>query len=380
MGKVIKVVGISFAKPKCDLKPGDKVTVMADPDNKMDPRAVKIEHNGEMLGYVGKDDEFKDYLFSKGETELSVLLANKYKNGDDKLWKDVKEGELVQVSLDSGMYSVPSQHNPIDEIKMIIYRDEGRLIKCESPLELVSAQPYSVDFDPVEHRYYLNGEVCVSGSKFAHKFEKEFDYNMVNKYTGLSILEASAKKYGLSNTDDILKLWDIKREAAAAKGSALHYYLELFGKFRNKINEKDYDYILPQDNHQRKMVKDFYNKFGKLPTIHEATIWTRINSISVAGEIDMLEVVDTKKKIVNVCDFKTNNDVNKSTQLLEPFSKKGSKLIDAYWLQLSFYAAILMKVGYTVDKLKIYHEDQGEWVEYVSDVIDINNVINKEIL
>ena len=380
MGKVIKVVGISFAKPKCDLKPGDKVTVMADPDNKMDPRAVKIEYNGEMLGYVGKDDEFKDYLFSKGETELSVLLANKYKNGDDKLWKDVKEGELVQVSLDSGMYSVPSQHNPIDEIKMIIYRDEGRLIKCKSKLELVSAQPYSVDFDPVEHKYYLNGEVCISGSKFSHKFEKGFDYNMVNPTTGLSILEASAKKYGLKSTDDILELWDIKREAAAAKGSALHYYLELFGKFRNKLSEKDYSYILPNDNHQRAMVIDFYDKFGKLPTVHEATIWTRINSVSVAGEIDMLEIVNVDKKIVNICDFKTNDNINKSTQLLEPFKKKGSKLIDAYWLQLSFYAAILMKVGYTVDKLKIYHEDQGQWIEYISDVININDVINKEIL
>ena len=269
-----------------------------------DPHAVRVEFNGIKIGYLSKDEEFKEYLFAKGG-DYTVALANYHQEGDDKLWDDVKIGDLVQLTIDSGMDRVPSMANPMDEIKRIIYRDEGRLKQCESKLQLITKQPYTAEFDPIDHAYYLNGERCLSGSTFADRFKEKFNPHLVNPKTGLSILDASAKKLGLK-PEEVEELWSIRGEAGRARGTMFHAYLEAYGKFINvfKNNPDLEEKILPKDDYIRNVVKSFYKGREKEQALYEVTVWTRINSIACAGEIDRLLIVDPKKKIVRVQDFK----------------------------------------------------------------------------
>lgn len=378
MGKIIKTAGISFAKPRIAVEVGDTVMLVPEPDNQYDPHAVKIMHGDTKLGYVAKDEEFKEYLFSKGG-EFKVALVKYHQDSDDKLWKDVKVGDMVQLSIDSGMDRVPGMSNPLDDIKKIIYRDEGRLLPCTTKLQLISSQPYEVEFDPIDHAYYLNGDKCISGSVFANRFKVEFDPGMVNKTTGLSILEASAKKLGLT-VDETKELWSIRGDAGRARGTMFHAYLEAYGKFIKiiKDNPELEEKILPKDNYVRKVVESFFKGRENEIALYEATVWTRINSISCAGEIDRLQIIDVNKKIVRVQDFKTNDDIKKRIGILPPFKGKlkGTEL-EAYRLQLDFYAAILTKAGYTVDGLDIFHWDQekDKWITYSFESMDITKEI-----
>jgi len=61
---------------------------------------------------------------------------------------------------------------------------------------------------------------------------------------------------------------------------------------------------------------------------------------------------------VYITDFKTNFDINKN--------------LKKYWLQLSFYAAILKANGMTVKGLKIYHYTGEKWDTIPGEVIDID--------
>lgn len=284
-----------------------------------DPHAVRVEFNGIKIGYLSKDEEFKEYLFAKGG-DFKVALANYHQEGDDKLWDDVKIGDLVQLTIDSGMDRVPSMANPMDEIKRIIYRDEGRLKQCESKLQLITKQPYTAEFDPIDHAYYLNGERCLSGSTFADRFKEKFNPHLVNPKTGLSILDASAKKLGLK-PEEVEELWSIRGEAGRARGTMFHAYLEAYGKFINvfKNNPELEDKILPKDDYIRNVVKSFYKGREKEQALYEVTVWTRINSIACAGEIDRLLIVDPEKKIVRVQDFK-GLDLN--TKIPTPYGFK----------------------------------------------------------
>jgi len=381
MGKLIKTAGISFTKVNlkdAEIKAGDTVQLVGEPENSYDAHAVRVEFNGIKIGYLSKDEEFKEYLFAKGG-DFKVALANYHQEGDDKLWDDVKVGDLVQLTIDSGMDRVPSMANPMDEIKRIIYRDEGRLKQCESKLQLITKQPYTAEFDPIDHAYYLNGERCLSGSTFADRFKEKFNPHIVNKTTGLSILDASAKKLGLK-PEEVEELWSIRGEAGRARGTMFHAYLEAYGKFINvfKNNPELEDKILPKDDYIRNVVKSFYKGREKEQALYEVTVWTRINSIACAGEIDRLLIVDPKKKIVRVQDFKTNDDIKERVTLKPPFKDvlKGTAL-EAYRIQLDFYSAILSKVGYTVEGLDILHWDQKKkvWVTYPFSVSDITNEI-----
>ena len=60
----------------------------------------------------------------------------------------------------------------------------------------------------------------------------------------------------------------------------------------------------------------------------------------------------------------------------------GKELLDYHWLQLSFYAFILQRAGWTVEGLDIYWlngerlvKGENPWEEFSHDVIDISKAI-----
>ena len=107
--------------------------------------------------------------------------------------------------------------------------------------------------------------------------------------------------------------------------------------------------------------------------------------LKLCGSIDRVKVIDRKKKIVRIQDFKTDGDIHeKKYQLADsPFkSRMGNELLDYHWLQLSFYAFLLEIKGYTVEGLDIYWlnpsklcKGENAWEEFNSKPIDIREVI-----
>jgi hypothetical protein len=108
--------------------------------------------------------------------------------------------------------------------------------------------------------------------------------------------------------------------------------------------------------------------------------------MKLCGSIDRLQIVDRKKKIVRIQDYKTDGNIHeKKYQLSDsPFKKvMGNELLDLHWLQLSFYAFILSLKGWKVEGLDIFwlnpeklvKGDAEPWEKYSSDVIDISEVL-----
>ena len=92
------------------------------------------------------------------------------------------------------------------------------------------------------------------------------------------------------------------------------------------------------------------------------------------GLIDRLAIIDKEKRIARVQDYKININASKEephSKPKAPFSHMPANKITKYILQMSFYASILKKHGWTIEGLDVFiYEDK--WVHYPLEVIDFN--------
>lgn len=200
-------------------------------------------------------------------------------------------------------------------------------------------------FDEVHHEYTNEaGEVYLSGSGYAAKFEKPFDAQ--------GVADKMALKSGVP-TSEILAMWELKRDISNGFGTAIHAALELYGKYNGHAEALNKTYHIHDHPVIKNAVESFY-KAHKGTYIHEALVVDHTNKR--AGRIDILEKTD-KGYIVG--DFKTNAEIEGK--------------LDNYWHQLSFYAHILKANDLPVVGLKIFHWN-GEWAEYKSKVLDLREL------
>lgn len=208
-------------------------------------------------------------------------------------------------------------------------------------------------FDQEAHEYEDEaGNKFWTGSTWAHQFEKPFDPQLIAP-------KVAEKK--LTTVDRVIESWDMKGEISLLLGSTVHKALECGIKY----NE------LPNNPYLSDLVKTY------LDMTHEDTQASEVFVVDMedrmCGTIDVL--VDNGNKHVTVRDFKTGDIYKKIT--LTPEAKElwpdlQSKMISLYQLQLSFYAHILTKMGYKVDKLEIWAESaDANWQVVPLPVLDI---------
>lgn len=240
---------------------------------------------------------------------------------------------------------------------------------ASSPVSLV---PKTCDFtgaqilmDEGNHTYQdAAGNKYLSGSTFATSFKGKFDARAISA--------KMATKYEV-NQDHILSMWKTNAEASTSLGTALHAGLELYGKYlqlSHKIKGSE-ESALHKNALIQRIVKQFYEGRENETALYEA--FAVDTEKHLCGFIDRLLIVDKEKKIVRVQDYKTNPDINKKETVVGPF--KGvieNSSLGLYWLQLSFYAYILTKAGFTVEGLDIFNYDGEKWVTYQHEVIDIS--------
>lgn len=223
-----------------------------------------------------------------------------------------------------------------------------------------------VPFDPVTHRYG-DGE-WLSGSAFAHKFTPRFESDV--------IAGRMAAKHGV-DAADIQAMWAKNGEASSAFGTSVHAALELYGRYAelSKWIKGSDESALTKNPVLRPIVEAFFADHEHEPAEYEVFVADKDRKL--CGQIDRLRMVDFDEDKINkvrVQDFKTNADLSKRQTILDPF--KGvvdNTTLGLYQLQLSFYAAILEKHGYTVEGLDIFHLNGSKWDTYSLDVVDISD-------
>jgi hypothetical protein len=219
----------------------------------------------------------------------------------------------------------------------------------EKPLVTRTAQSTTDDFVELDafvggkiwysaskHEYRNDkGEIYLSGSQYAGSFDKPFDAQ--------SIAGKMADKSGVP-TQDILKMWEMKRDISNGYGTALHLAMQLYGEYHKHSEAFEKNYHI----HDLAVFKDAVESFYKDRHDEEAYYEVLVvdHERKYAGQIDRL--VKGKEGWM-VEDFKTNAE-------LDP------KKLDTYWKQLSFYASILEAGKKPVSFLSIHHWNGREWL------------------
>jgi hypothetical protein len=194
-----------------------------------------------------------------------------------------------------------------------------------------------VYYDDLAHKYTNEaGEVYLSGSQYAAQFESPFDTQV--------IAGKMSTKFNVP-AEDIVKMWDMKRDISNGLGTAIHAALELYGKYEKYVDVFDKEYHLHDHPTIKQAVLSFY-KDRKEEAIYEALVVD--HSRKYAGRIDR---VVKEKDLYFIEDFKTNAEL------------KSDKLKN-YWKQLSFYASIVEASGNKIGGLRIHHWNGGEWTTH----------------
>ena len=327
-----KLVGTTFeGRPDTIAKmTGDEeLRFRREPENEHDENAVAVDvllgKNWLPIGYIARDKNDQLASLILAGKQASIKLKDITGGGLDKNGKQKNYGVNVYIEHE---IVTPLSVNAIEETDLFgnkIYYDDNI------------------------HKYMNSkGEIYLSGSKFAEQFKKPFPKEHISNKM------AQNAKLGRTGGKMILDMWKLKGQASMAWGTALHAALELYGRFKTLGDALGKDTHLHDNPSLRQAVLSFYEMYPNVANVrYEALVVD--HKTKRAGRIDRL----TKEKDgIYVEDFKTGAEVIPS--------------LPYYWMQLSFYAAIIKANGREVKGLRIFHYDGTKWTVYLHDVIDID--------
>lgn len=204
-------------------------------------------------------------------------------------------------------------------------------------------------FNKEDHTYTKNGLPYLSGSTFAHMFEKEFPK------------EAVASKVAARDeveVEDVLAGWEAKGQISLDYGSLIHECIETYLKHGE----------LPVNEYLKGIVDDWAYTFADTKAL---TMWPehfiQDDPHQLCGVADCVAIDD--KLHMTIYDWKTG-DIHKKAQhtLGKEFPNDQLTL---YTLQLNFYRYILEQKGNKVDKLIIGWLNGDHWEKVDVPIIDI---------
>lgn len=237
----------------------------------------------------------------------------------------------------------------------------------------------SIAYDEDAHKYIGNdGQNYLSGSKFPEKFYAPFDKQM--------IIDAIIKKYPTASGPEIEAMWKLNNEASTGYGTAIHAALENYDKNRNLgevIRGENPNKALSKNPFIKQLVEWFHEGRAKEEVLTE--VFVSNDEFRVCGFVDRIKIVDREKKILRIQDYKTDGNIHQKEYQVKgsPFKGKiDNTLLGKHWLQLSFYAWICQKAGWTVEGLDIFWlnpeklcKAENPWETFSHDVIDVTEGI-----
>ena len=407
-----KLVGVTFEGRQAvisTLKGNEPLRVRREADNEYDPNAVAVDVKvGEEylpIGYIAKDKNLEIAKSLDAEIPVQIKLAS-LTGGS---------GKSFGVNIELQYQEAPKNATvaaPVKTEETFVKPTKAEMQNVLRYLTQVVDASGKKTVEPTMYNSVLLGknievqevnghkrlEGYLSGSKFPEQFYAEFDK------TG--IIEALKKKHNLTDAEvkAIEAMWDINSLSSTNFGNSIHYAMENYDRnyqlgdkiksvkeFKTKPPVIGANKALSRNPVLKKIVEDFHTLFGgDYIRFNEEFIWDK--GLKLCGSIDRIKVVDLKKRIIRIQDFKTDADVNEAKYQLttSPFyaltqgdnPTMGKALLDYHWLQLSFYAFILQRAGWKVEGLDVYWMNgeklvtgENPWEEFSHDVIDITDVI-----
>lgn len=195
-------------------------------------------------------------------------------------------------------------------------------------------------FNKEDHTYSKNGKPYLSGSTFAHMFEKEFPRN--------AIAQKVADKNDCQ-VEDVLAGWDSKGEISLQYGTLIHKCIETFNKYGET----------PNNEYLKSIVEDWEDVCDNAYLSEE---FVQDDLHQLCGVIDLLGEHE-------IADIKTGDIHQKISHTLgKDFPNDRLSL---YTLQLNFYRYVAEQNGQKINKLTIYWLNGEHWEKVKVDIIDI---------
>ena len=270
----------------------------------------------------------------------------------------------VKDGLDYAMKHISSLWNQYSEKGNLTPKEISYSIKKKSFNEDVE-----IDYDDINHIYVFNGKELTSATGIVKKYYKDFD--------SISVAKQCAKSWGVDESV-ILSMWDSNRDLASSLGSVIHKALEhyhMFKAYGQTISDKrgvDENYALPKHPLLRDIILSFEEINKEVGLIVPEALITNVEN-GYCGHADVILIKDIDKKICRIQDYKINVDSESESskdKALKPFDILPQNKITKYQIQLSVYANMLQKSGWTVEGLDVFvYEDS--WKHFPLEVLNI---------
>jgi hypothetical protein len=374
--------GITFAtKENPDLlkmmvPEGAAIQLVPEPENTYDPKAIKLEYEGIRIGYVPRKKDGVDFIIQAwchaNIDTIKAWVETVWYNKNGQITFEHSEGcELAGIDVS---FKIPKSSNAPNDI----------IITKHS----FSEPDIVVDFNDTQHIYNMrcaDGEyrVLKGGTTYIKRFFKPFDAVQVSRQC--------AKYWGVTDKE-IQDLWNSNGQAAGLFGSAVHYALEHYINHRitgetitnarlasgKEITE---NYAMPKHPFLNNVIKSLNKLTDKLDKKHKAEeivaeALITDSATGWCGLVDRLCIIDSKKKIARVQDYKVNINaagIEPHNKPLPPFDHMPANKLTKYALQMSFYASLLKKHGWTIKGLDVFiYED--EWRHYELEMVEFDSI------
>jgi len=372
------VAGITFALKDnpdlrfSELKENELINLIPEPENSYDPRAIRLEYNGHKIGYVPRKKEGLDFsVQSWCHDNLDSVSAE-----IDQVWYQFNGETTFQYSEGCELVGIYVRYE-------IPIKDEGSEYDKIITKHSFSEPDVIVDFNETKHIYNMrwNGgtKVLKGGTTFIKRFYEPFD--------APKIARQCSKYWGVS-AKDIEEMWASNGNVAGLLGTVIHLSLEHYINFKEigdtitKTRQKagkdvDGNYAMPKHPFLKKTISSLNkltNKLDKKYKVERVVAEALVTDSATGwgGLVDRLAILNHEKKIARIQDYKVNIGAEKEESHSKPkypFSHLPANKLTKYALQLSFYASILKKHGWTIEGLDVYiFEDK--WRHHTLDLID----------
>lgn len=216
----------------------------------------------------------------------------------------------------------------------------------------------TVVFNEEKHTYHHGKKQLKSGTTIVKDYEHHFDSERISAML--------AKKHGVDQ-QDLLDMWESNGKAASMFGTSIHYVMEHYYKWKKfgeeyaELAGKDKNAAMPNHPFLQMLIAtlDEVRVDTESETVQEALV--SIVSKGICGLADEILVLDRKKKICRLADYKITFDIDvEKEDLKEPFEYLGGSKLSKNFLQMGVYGYMLSVAGWTVLGADIYNWD-GEW-------------------
>lgn len=219
---------------------------------------------------------------------------------------------------------------------------DGQTGLSGAPVSSGSILGDGVLFNKEDHTYSKNGKPYLSGSTFAHMFEKEFPRDAIAQ----KVADRDEKK-----VDDVLAGWDSKGEISLQYGTLIHKCIETWCQYGE----------MPNNEYLESIVEDWEEVFGNDPI--------DFNELFIQDDAHQLCGVADAVGDYTLYDWKTGDIHQKISHTLgKDFPNDRLSL---YTLQLNFYRYIIEQNGGKINHLVIGWLNGEHWEKVKVDIIDI---------